>query len=468
MAGLFYNMMKEEWRVHSTMFGSLNFALFPVMILAIGFMGTFLLPLISASMPLGDLVILIHAQYLMLGFMVGAFGLLGNEVMNRRFGQASLLAFSARTLPLSPRYIFSIFVLKDTLYYFILWIFPLGAGFLIGSFFTGIPVYYPVIVLLTLTLSFLTGMSVVFFLSSLYQRSVKVLFIFLIFAGLVFLGWFMFTGTNPATLFPPLILFYQFSWDILIGSCTVVLVPCCISLLLFSPDIQSGTKIYPNRMKPLICHLNRFPNPPLAAKDVIDLWRSGSIVGQTIFSFLVPLIIIWFFLSLLDEYVSTIHLLLTFAMITGIIASTMYTWLCMFDSFSVYALLPLHVRDVISSKITSFTLLQVIPVFFIGVITFLSGQGEFLLPVLVLTLSVSYYVLSVSIWLTGLSPSVLVYNVRVMVQYFLLIGLALSIFGSLTSINLWFGLAGVILFIPTYGFIQLGIRKWENEEMVGN
>jgi len=74
----------------------------------------------------------------------------------------------------------------------------------------------------------------------------------------------------------------------------------------------------------------------------------------------------------------------------------------------------------------------------------------------------------VSIWLTGLSPSVLVYNVRVMVQYFLLIGLALSIFGSLTSINLWFGLAGVILFIPAYGFIQLGIRKWENEEMVGN
>ncbi|MCA1916830.1 hypothetical protein [Methanospirillum hungatei] len=467
MAGLFMNMMKEEWRIHSTMFGSLNFALFPVMICAIAFMGTFLLPLIQASMPIGDLVILIHAQYLMLGFMVGAFGLLGNEVMNRRFGQASLLAFSARTLPMSPRNIFTIFVLKDTLYYFFLWIFPLGAGFLIGSLFTGIPFFYTLNILLTLTLSFLTGMSVVFFLSSLYQRSVKALFSFLIFTGLVFLGWFMLTGTNPATLFPPLILFYQFSWHLLLGSVMVVLVPCCIALFLFSPDIQSGTKNYPNRMKPLIRHLNRFPNPPLAAKDVIDLWRSGSIVGQTIFSFLVPLIIIWFFLSLLDEYVSTIHLLLTFAMITGIIASTMYTWLCMFDSFSVYALLPLHVRDVITSKITSFTLLQVIPVFFMGVITLLSGQGEFLLPVLVLTLSVSYYVLAVSIWLTGLSPSVLVYDVRVMVQYFLLIGIALSICGSLTSINPWFGLAGVGLFIPAFLLVRLGMRKWAREEVVG-
>jgi len=467
MAGLFFNMLKEEWRIHSTMFGSLNFALFPVMICAIAFMGTFLLPLIQTTMPVGDLVILIHAQYLMLGFMVGAFGLLGHEVMNRRFGQASLLAFSARILPLNPRHIFTIFVLKDTVYYFFLWIFPVGAGFLVGSLFTGIPVFYPLNILLTLSLSFLTGMSVVFFLSSLYGRSGKALFVFLIFAGLVFLGWFMFTGTNPATLFPPLILFYQFSWDILLESCMVVLVPCCIALLLFSPDIQPGTKNYPNRMKPLIHHLNRLPNPPLAAKDMIDLWRSGSIVGQTIFSFLVPLIIIWFFLSLLDEYVSPIHLLLTFAMITGIIASTMYTWLCMFDSFSVYALLPLHVRDVITSKITSFTLLQVIPIFFIAMITFLSGQGEFLLPVLVLTLSVSYYVLAVSIWLTGLSPSVLVYNVRVMVQYFLFIGFALSIFGSLTSMNPWFGLVGVMLLVPAYWLVRLGMRKWDREEVVG-
>ena len=95
--------------------------------------GDSIVPCITRTHWLIDLVILIHANYLMLGLMVGAFGLLGNEVMNRRFGQASLLAYSARTLPLTPRYIFTIFVLKDTLYYFFLWIFPLGAGFFIGT-----------------------------------------------------------------------------------------------------------------------------------------------------------------------------------------------------------------------------------------------------------------------------------------------------------------------------------------------
>jgi len=139
MPDLFWNMMKEEWRVHSTMFGSLSFALFPVMIFGIAFMGSFLLPLMRTSFPSNNLALMIHASYLMLGIMVGGFGLLGNEVMNRRFGQASLLAYSARSLPLSERFIFTNFVIKDTVYYFFLWVFPFGLGFILASPFIGVP-----------------------------------------------------------------------------------------------------------------------------------------------------------------------------------------------------------------------------------------------------------------------------------------------------------------------------------------
>jgi hypothetical protein len=106
MFELFTNMVREEWRVHSTMFGSLSFALFPVMIFGIAFMGSFLIPLMQTTIPGGNLTLIVHATYLMLGIMVGGFGLLGNEVMNRRFGQASLLAYSARSLPLSEKFIF--------------------------------------------------------------------------------------------------------------------------------------------------------------------------------------------------------------------------------------------------------------------------------------------------------------------------------------------------------------------------
>ena len=41
MFELFTSMLKEEWRIHSTMFGSLSFALFPVVIFMIAFISPF-------------------------------------------------------------------------------------------------------------------------------------------------------------------------------------------------------------------------------------------------------------------------------------------------------------------------------------------------------------------------------------------------------------------------------------------
>ncbi|MCE5298048.1 MAG: hypothetical protein LLF84_03760, partial [Methanoregulaceae archaeon] len=63
MVELFITMVKEEWRIHSTMFGSLSFALFPVMIFAIAFMGSVLIPLIQSTLPAGNLTLIVHATY---------------------------------------------------------------------------------------------------------------------------------------------------------------------------------------------------------------------------------------------------------------------------------------------------------------------------------------------------------------------------------------------------------------------
>lgn len=137
----------------------------------------------------------------MLGFMVGAFGLLGAEVMNRRFGQASLLAYSARSLPLSERFIFANFVVKDTLYYFVLWVLPLALGFLLASPFIGVPVTLPLLLSLTLTLSFLSGLCAVFFLSSVYSRSKPVLAAILVILAGAAGAIALLTGQDPARSF---------------------------------------------------------------------------------------------------------------------------------------------------------------------------------------------------------------------------------------------------------------------------
>jgi len=468
MFELFLAMVKEEWRIHSTMFGSLAFALFPILIFWIAFMGSFLLPLMRQALPSGELSLVLHANYLMLGFMVGAFGLLGNEAMNRRFGQASLLAYAARSLPLSERFIFANFVIKDTLYYFVLWVLPLALGFLLASPFIGIPITLPLLLALTLSLSFLSGLCAVFFLSSLYARSKTALAAVLLILGAAFGALGIITRQNPAVFFPPVNLFLSFSWTGLVLTLGALLVLFSVSIWLFNPDTTTGAeKRHGDLFTPVMAKLSVFPEPPLAAKDLIDMYRSGGMVGQTLFSFVIPLIVIWFFLSLLSGYLPANGVLLEFALVAGIIASTMYTWITMFDSFGTYACLPVSVSTVIKSKIATFTVLQIIPAVFVAGVAVLSGQALYALPAVVLCLSVSFYSLGITVWLTGLSPSVLVYNVRVMVTYLILTGTAMIILSAVVFGAPFASFAAVILLLPAAFFVRLGMKRWDAREQPG-
>jgi hypothetical protein len=461
MRKLFVNMMKEEWRVHSTMFGSLSFALFPVMIFGIAFMGSFLLPLFRAAVPAGYLAIIIHAIFLLLGIMVGGFGLLGREVMNRRFGQASLLSYSARSLPISEKEIFCTFVVKDTVYYLVLWVLPFVAGFAIASPFIAVPLSLPLLLFLTLTLSFLTGLALIFFLSTVYSRSKQafaVLFFFMLFS---FAGLYLFTGFNAGALFPPLQLLYAFSYSTLLVALAVVIIPSAIAVALFTSEYTDTTKRFKNALIPLTKKLSFFPYPPLAAKDLLDLSRSGSFIGQTLFSFLIPLGLLWFLLSLLARFIPLSAVLLLFAILTGVIASTMYTWLTMFDTFSSYTCLPVGVPALLESKICSFSVLQVIPALFITVVTIASGGIAYLVPAFVLCLSVSFYALAVTIWLTGLSPSVLVYDAKVLLVYLGSVGIVLVALIALAFVNPYYATGALLLLLPAWLLVRAGFTKWE-------
>ncbi|MDD4136579.1 MAG: hypothetical protein PHT99_01615 [Methanoregula sp.] len=461
MLELFHAMMKEEWRIHSTMFGSLSFALFPVMIFGIAFMGSFLVPLMQTTLPAGNLTLIIHANYLMLGIMVGGFGLLGNEVMNRRFGQASLLAYSARSLPLSEQFIFTNFVIKDTVYYFILWVFPFGLGYLIASPFTGVPPASALLLLLTLALSFLFGLCGVFFLSTVYARSRPALWCFLLALIAGWGGLTLLTGRNPALFFPPLLLNASFTWVNLLVSCAVLALLFGVAIALFNPESVGSEKTYRNAFAPLLKRLSFLPNPPLAAKDALDLYRSGSLVGQTIFSFLLPLAVIWFFLSLLDPFFPAHGLLFIFAITTGIIASTMYTWVTMFDNFGPYACLPVAVSTLIRGKLTTFAILQLLPALFIAAVAIFAGDTAYLIPAVVLGLSVSFYAVAVMAWLCGLSPNVLVYDVKVLAVYLVLVGIVLTVFTAVAFANPYYALSSVLLAVPAWWFVQKAAVRWD-------
>jgi hypothetical protein len=467
MPDLFSCLMKEEWRMHSTMFGSISFALFPVMIFGIVFMGTFLLPLLSAAFPAGGLAFLTHATFLLLGFMVGGFGLLGNEMMNRRYGQASLLVYSARSLPLSERFIFANFVVKDIVYYFFLWVLPFGSGYITASPFSGVSPARALLLLVTLSLSFLIGLCVVFFLSSLYVRSKKACLLATGVPGVSAGAYTILSGTNPALLFPPYLLYSAFSWVAFLGTLIGIAAMFAASVLLFSPEWQGSARTYGNLLGRLARALSSLPHSPIVAKDLLDLSRSGIGIGQAIFSFLIPLVVIWFFLSLLQGALPPQGLIVVFSLTTGIIASTIYTWVTEFDSFWPYACLPISVSTLISGKVTTFLLLQVLPVAFIGTVACLTAGPDLIFPAIVLCLSISVYATSVMAFFCGLSPSVLVYDVRVLFTCLVLDGAALVPLAWASFANPLYALLSVFLLVPAYLLVRAAGTRWDAREPAG-
>jgi len=108
-------MVREEWRLHSHLFGGARFAAFPLVVAALTAVGTWLLPMTGTPMTTvaGGLVALVA----FFGLQVGTIGLVGRDALRDVLGEMTLLVFSARTLPLSWRRLLATFLLKDVCYY---------------------------------------------------------------------------------------------------------------------------------------------------------------------------------------------------------------------------------------------------------------------------------------------------------------------------------------------------------------
>src|SRR5690606_20647663 len=130
--------------------------------------------------------------------------------------------------------------------------------------------------------------------------------------------------------------------------------------------------------------------------------------GKVVFSFLLPVGLIWLCLQILIQFVPGIDPLMIFAVLLGVISSTIYNWLTEFDSFSSYAFLPVEVSGVIDAKLKSYGILSLLPV---AVLVFAAaatgGAAAPFIPALAVLISVSTYTLAVTVYLTGLHPNVM-------------------------------------------------------------
>ncbi len=457
------NMIKEEWRIHSSVFGNVLFALFPFLLIVFAFLGSFLLPIFLDVLSIKQILILAHYLFVLFGLSVGGFGLLGREVMNRRFGQASLIAYSSKTLPITERKIFLNFFVKDLIYYFFLWILPIVSGFVFASLFLSINLFYSFLLLLTLTLSFLIGLSLIFFLSTIYAHSSKVLIIVLVLftsIGILITSYF----SIDSLILPSVLFFFTLSFKELFLSLFSIITFSSLSLIFLKVDYPEKKRRFKNQLDKLSERLKFIKYPYFVSKDFLDLKRSEGGLGKIIFSFLFPVLFIWLVIYVFLKFVPVADFLLMFSILLGVMSSTIYNWLTEFDLFTSYSFLPVKVSNVIKSKINSYMLINLISLIILIVTTIWINKFVYFLPSFFAFLGISSYALSVTIYLTGLYPNILLYNSKIFLEYLILLLPVLLILIYL-SVAYPFYLVFTLILIPVSIYLlKISYKKWDNFE----
>ncbi len=442
---LFTAMLKEEWRMHSTMFGDRGFFLFPVVLTVFAALASLAVPVFLAVMPAGSLSAAAHIFYLIAGVSVGSFGLLGREVMNRRFGQASLLAYSSRSLPISERTIIGVFILKDCLYYFVFWVVPAVVGVAIGSLFVAeIPFSAASILLVSLGLSFFLGIAGAFFLSTVYAwspRALAAILGFLVIAGALF----AFSDIPLTEAFLPLAFYTAPALLPAVLSLLLIFLLAGFSIVFVNIDFPESSRRYTARLPALARTFAMTSAPYFVAKDFIDLRRSDGGMGKIVFSFLFPVGIIWLLLTILQYFIPGLPPGIIFAILLGIFTSTFYNWLTEYDLFTSYAFLPVTVAQVIRAKIESYLILNLIPVLFLLLAIPFFGDALLLIPALAAFAGLSLYAVGVTVYLCGLTPNVMLYDARTFLLYLAAIAPFVLILIFLSIPSPWYAAAGILL-----------------------
>ena len=458
------SMMKEEWRFHSSMFGNLMFALFPVMIAAFSFGGCLFLPIFTTLLPAEKIALLTHYIFVLFGLSVGAMGLTGREIMNRRFGQASMIAYSSRSLPVSERRIFLNFFIKDVLYYSFFWIAPFMAGFAFAMPFISVGWHYYFLLLLTLPLSFLIGLSAMFLLSTIFAHSSKLLVTILVlsaFAGILLAGYF---NTDLLGYLPSFSLFVSPSAGELAASLLLIIIPSALSLIFLKVDYPEKKRSYRNSLDRLSLKLGFMRNSHFISKDLLDMQRSEGGPGKIIFSFIFPVAFIWMLLFIFLKLIPVADFLLMFSILLGVISSSIYDWLTEYDVFNSYAFLPVKVSTLLKSKISCYVIFNQVPLAILVWTAFWISNLSYLVTGVLLLLSVSSYSLALKIYLTGLQPNILLYNAKIFLVYLLLGVPVLLILIFLSIINPLYLFASPVLILVSFFVVKKSYVKWDNKD----
>jgi hypothetical protein len=403
-------MLREEWRLHSQLFGGGRFIGFPLVVAVLAGCGTWLLAITGT--PPASVIVGLHALVALFGLQVGTIGLVGRDALRDVLGDVTLLVFSARTLPLSLRRLLSVFLLKEVVYYAGLFVTPLVVGFGAVALARGTPPAMIALAWLTVSLSFTLGVTGSLALAGLASRNGTALAT--AFVALVVVGF----GIDPVSLTPHRL----FTDPSPVSFATAVLPPCAFAAVgvgLFEPSDEQRD----GRHRVVDGVVVRLTGNGLTRRPLLAVARSAGSVWKVLFS----MGVLFGVTALVLQRVSTATGIdpgvgIAFGTLLGLGGFTTYSWVTQFDDPREYLRYPVSMDEVYRGVAGAYLLLSVgAALVYLAVATLWYPPAEVAVGA-VIQPPVALYVFGVTAFLTGLSPNELLFDT----PRFVLFGIALA------------------------------------------
>jgi len=402
---LFDAMVREEYRLHSQLFGGGRFAAFPLLItlLAAG-----IATLLSATgSSLESITLGMHGLAFLFGLHTGTVAFVGRDAIDNLLGEVTMVVFSARTLPVSRERLLALFIVKDIGFYALFFLAPLTLGLVPARLVSSETVALGSIIgdstLLWTTLigMFVLGIGLTIASIGLSSRGVPKLLIGIALGGLALVA----STTNVELLaYTPYGVFLDQTLPRIAGAVAGVLGLFGLGVGTFRVTDDGDSRTVESALRPL----ESLVGSPVAAKTILDVRRSSGGVGKLLFSSGVLFVVTAGLIDLV-ETITTVQpsVELSFGAVLGLSGFTTYNWLTQADDVESYTIQPLTVGDVFRAKFRVFLGLGPLA----GLVYYaiaLAWQGARPLPAVVgglLLIGVACYIFGVTVLLSGLSPN---------------------------------------------------------------
>jgi len=423
-------MLREEFRSHAAYSGKERFLTFPVFVFFLSTIVGLTLERISETVTLEELATFAHLSAFIYGLSVGAFGLMGRQYLERRYGRNNYLVTLPYLLPFSFRSAFLGIFLRDALFYVVLLLVPATIGLVVVIPVMGFSLVSILLFFVAVLATFMMGLSLSFFASVLYIRS-SLLFLGLTGAVAGAFLMHLITGVpSLATLIPPL----EFQMNVrpfggdasaalasIALAIAAIVAMTCAACAAVSVHIETSSQMHPVRLPSYIARVPIIKGLSLVlvSKELVDLRRSGT-VAKMFFSLVLPLLFLsfaaWFINNGLAIPVgfNTVF----YAAMVGFVGILMYSWLNNIDLSEYYSLIPVTVPQLIRVRVIIFLMLTLgISAFFVVGISIINGDTDLLWLALIVMFVTSLYMAALTAYLTGLKTNTFLFDTSVLAKF---------------------------------------------------